>query len=69
MESSSAACFAAPWSAAATRPVRCGRSSGGRKPVELTAEEAVLAFQRAAQLAGWDDHGEHPLFVYPLVDG
>jgi hypothetical protein len=37
--------------------------------VELTAEGAVLAIRRAAQLVGWDDHGEHLLFVYALLDG
>jgi len=37
----------------------------GRMRVEITAEEAVQAIHWAAQLSGWEDHGEHPLFVYP----
>jgi hypothetical protein len=41
---------------------------GGRTRVELSAEEAVGAIDWAAQLSGWDDHGEHPLFVYPPLD-
>jgi hypothetical protein len=51
----------------APRPVQA--ILGGRTRVELTAEEAVLAIHWAAQVSGWDDHGKHPLFVYPPLDG
>jgi hypothetical protein len=47
----------------APRPVQA--ILGGRTRVELTAEEAVVAIHWAAQQSGWEDHGEHPLFVYP----
>jgi hypothetical protein len=37
----------------------------GRTRVELTVEEAVRAIHWAAQLSGWDDHPQPPLFIYP----
>jgi hypothetical protein len=41
---------------------------GGRMRVEVSAEEAVGAINWAAQLSGWDNHGQHPVFVYPPLD-
>ena len=35
----------------------------GRTRVELTADEAVLSIHLAAQLTGWDDDEQHPLFI------
>jgi hypothetical protein len=48
---------------AAPRPVQA--LLGGRTRVEISAEEAVLAIDWAAQLSGWDDHDLPPIFVYP----
>jgi hypothetical protein len=40
---------------------------GGRRRIELTGEEAVLAIHWASRLSGWNDHGRPPLFVYPSL--
>jgi hypothetical protein len=46
----------------------CARSQlAGRRRVELTAEEAVLAIHWASRLSGWNDRGRPPLFVYPSL--
>jgi hypothetical protein len=47
----------------APRPVRA--LLNGRTRVELTAEEAVRAIHWAAQLSGWDDYPQPPVFIYP----
>jgi hypothetical protein len=53
-------------SAAAPRPVRA--LLGGRTRIELSADEAVRAIHWASSLSGCDDHGGHPLFVYPPLE-
>jgi hypothetical protein len=53
----------APNSRDAPRPVRA--LLNGRTRVELTADVAVRAIHWAAQLSGWDDHPQPPVFVYP----
>jgi hypothetical protein len=55
------------------RPPRVGACAGaallsGRSRVELSAEEAVSAIHWAAQLTGWDDWDQHPIFIYPSPD-
>jgi hypothetical protein len=50
----------------APQPVRALLT--GRTRVELSPEEAIRAIQWAAQLTGWDDDGEHPLFIYPPLE-
>jgi hypothetical protein len=47
---------------------RAARGESGRTRVELTADEAVRSIHWAAQLTGWDDHEQHPLFIYPPLE-
>jgi hypothetical protein len=39
----------------------------GRSRVEVSAAEAAGAIHWAAQLSGWTEGGQHPLFVYPSL--
>jgi hypothetical protein len=57
------------WAAAQARirqaPLPVRALPAGRRRVELSAEEAVLAIRWASRLSGWGENGEHPLVVYP----